>query len=104
MRRILGILLSPVLILGLAPAAGSQEPDPNARADLAVSYDGPQGVLVGDRITGTFTVSNLGPDQAESANLTVSVPPGLDEIVTTPSNPAIDCTWNEYQYALPPEA
>jgi uncharacterized repeat protein (TIGR01451 family) len=119
MRRSFVVLMSILLIAGLAPAfarAGGglgpepdpttkpPEPEPNGRADVALVYSGPADILVGDRPTLTFTATNDGPDPAESASLSVSVPPGLDDVTTVSSDPAIPCTWNPYMYAYPQEA
>ena len=80
------------------------DPGPGGRADISVSGDVPAAILVGDRPTLRFATTNHGPDPAQSAYLSVSVPPGLDDIVMTPSDPSVTCTWNTYSYAMPPEA
>src|SRR5207253_1275902 len=50
---------------------------PPAAADLAVAVTGaPDPVRVGDALTYTVTVTNLGPSDASAATLTVTLPAG----------------------------
>ena len=121
MRRIFVVILTTLLVAGLAPAWGQTgggtdpdpaptkepepDPGPSGRADVSVTYDGPAQVLAGERASFVFTATNQGPDPAESMSLVVSTPPGLDDLVVTSDDPAISCTWAPYDYyGAPPEA
>src|SRR5205814_2725972 len=61
------LLLSPLLL----PAAQAQE------ADLGVTKTGPDSAAAGSNVTYTIEVTNVGPDDADNATLSDSLPAGM---------------------------
>lgn len=63
---------------------------PNPQADLALTGSASASVISGNAVSYTFTVSNLGPDQADNTVFTQSVPAGV--LVQSASGAGFTCS------------
>ena len=65
-------------------------------ADLGVTKSGPAGASVGDTVVFVLTVTNAGPDQANSATLIDSLPSGLSFLQASPNGSGVGriVTWS----------
>ncbi len=80
------------------------EPDISNPADIGVSMDAPRDPEVDEEFTYEIEVANNGPDEAHRVELTDSLPPGVDFIGWSSSDPTDECALTEEQpYGVSPE-
>ena len=90
-RSAIGIVLALLLV---APAAAAQEtPPPGPEADMSLTMQGPATTpLVGSSFQLVMTIENRGPATATDAVYSQYIPPELELVSVTSSDPADDCT------------
>lgn len=106
-RSVIGIALAALLV---APAAVAQpeQPPPGPEADLSLAMQAPPTTpLVGTSFQLVFTLANNGPENATDAVFSQYVPPELELVSATSSDPDDDCTpgdTGEPTTTAPPES